>query len=94
MSSTIKFMGYRCQLKWSQYPDGQPCLQLWSATDGPILTASVNLPEYLLSPDQILVKNYAENQGILEVLEAARIVKRLDRVKSGQEQADLCQILS
>ena len=34
-------------------------------------TATVNVPAMPLADDQVLIKDYAENQGVLAALEAA-----------------------
>lgn len=61
----------------------------------PILTASVNLEDYGIIPtsDQVVIKDYSENQGILTWLEANGIVADYQLVPCGNTEAHLCRFL-
>jgi hypothetical protein len=37
-------------------------------TSEDVLIASVNLPDWGLRPNEIAIKNYSENEGVLDVL--------------------------
>lgn len=51
------------------YSNGRPALELLRADDGhPYAVASVNLPDVLLSENEVLIKDYAENEGMLDFL--------------------------
>lgn len=78
-----KYMGY-----------GNPAMQLYDAELMPYMTASVN-PEYKLKPGQILIKNYGENEGILNALIDAKIISwnKEDVVSVGYTIAYLCKLL-
>jgi hypothetical protein len=91
--STVEFLGYTCKISLTAYPNGQPRLQLRTNDREPVATASLSLPEVHLKPGEILVKNFAENEGLLEAIEDALIVKRLGSVPCGYAVADLCQLL-
>jgi hypothetical protein len=99
MSKVVRFRNYSCRVTLSRYQYGDtPCIHLISTTDGsPVATATVNLIDYGLLPPQnaCFVKDYAENQGILEALIAAEVVKPLGQVINFGPydcQAHLCEI--
>ncbi|MFB2917191.1 hypothetical protein [Aerosakkonema funiforme] len=72
---TVNFIGYKCSVKVSRYNRGiSPCLRLVNTEGMPVATATVNVPGLQLPPDFVIIKNYAENEGILPALIAAKIV--------------------
>ena len=88
MSNLVNFRGYCCRVTISNYYYGNsPCLNLISTLDGsPVATATVNLIDYGFLPPQncCFIKDYSENQGILEALTSAEIIKPLEQtVKFG-----------
>ncbi|HEY9852088.1 MAG TPA: hypothetical protein V6D28_21620 [Leptolyngbyaceae cyanobacterium] len=71
----VNFIGYECSVKVSRYDCGiSPCLRLVNTEGMPIATATVNVSELQLPPNFVIIKNYAENEGILPALVAAQIV--------------------
>ena len=80
---------------WSKYGNGRVALQLYSVEDGqPYATASVNLPEHNIGPDEIAVKDYSENEGILDSLLKAGLVETPNRyVRSGMVRIPVCKII-
>lgn len=63
-----------------QYPNNRLCIQLFSyAKDNqfiePWATATVNLPDQLLNPGEVFIKDYSENAGLLELLVRAKIIE-------------------
>jgi hypothetical protein len=90
----VKFKTWNCNLTWSVYRNKQPALQLVDAyTDEPIATASVSL-DVPLEPDEILIKDWSENEGMLLSLEQAGIIEDTGkRIPSGFVQAAVCKIL-
>lgn len=52
-----------------KYSNGRPAIQLIDAEDGePYATATVNIPDVLLLDNEVLVKDYSENEGVLDFL--------------------------
>ena len=67
---------YNVSLKVGKYSDGRTCLQLIDTEDGsPVMMATVNLPGVVLEKDEVIIKNYSENEGVLEFLIENGIVK-------------------
>ena len=67
---------YQCKPVLHRYADnGRLALRLVDAADNsPIATASVNFPEASIPEGYIAIKNWSENEGILESLMEAGIV--------------------
>lgn len=61
-------------VKSKYYEGGRISLSLTSDTDGPIAIATVNLPDEPARQNETYIKNYAENEGILNFLLENRIV--------------------
>jgi hypothetical protein len=59
-------------------------------TGEPYMTASVNIPNYPVDDNQVCIKNYSENTGILETLTDAGIIKP---IKELIPNVHLCDIL-
>ena len=73
---TFDFQGEcRVTVQLSKYPDGNTRLDLKDATDHmPYATASISMPNVLLCEDEILIKNYSENEGMTDFLVKNNIV--------------------
>lgn len=60
----------------------------------PYCTATVNMPEVPVPDGHVLIKNWGENRGILDVLQAAGIVGApVSTVPAGFEEARCCPLL-
>jgi len=81
--------------RWSKYGNGRIALQLYSVEDGqPYATASINLPEQDIKPDEVAIKDYSENEGILDAIVIAGLVETPHRfVRSGMVRIPVCRII-
>lgn len=80
--STIRFADCNCAVERRRYPNGRVALQLVTHDDGfpePVATATVNVPEWELADDEVIIKDYAENHGILAALITAGLVHPPER---------------
>jgi hypothetical protein len=60
----------------------------------PMTTATINLPDEPCAADEVFIKDYSENEGLLEVLiEAGIISEPVDHVYSGFISAPKCKLL-
>ena len=94
---TILFDGQELTLQWGSYAmTNHNSLQLVTAEGEPFMTASTDVEHVELEPDEILIKNYSQNEGILPVLIKAGIVaKPHESVSSGYvEKIDICQVIN
>ena len=92
--SRVRFKSWDCIVRKLQYDNSRPALQLIDAEDGsPIATATVNLPDVPAGPNQVFVKNYSENEGMLDALVAAGVVKPTGQaVRSGFVEVPVCEL--
>lgn len=74
----VKFRGEECTVHYQKYFDGNTCIRLISECGEPMCTATINMPQINVAPDYVVIKNYGENGGILDALEEALIVKRIE----------------
>lgn len=82
-----------CNILLGHYNTGSTALQLVSPTGEPLLTATVNIPAVILNPDQVLIKDYSENTGILDELIRLNIVSQPEfYVTSGFVDIPVCQL--
>lgn len=60
---------YQVTLQVGKYRNGQTSLQLMDAEDGtPVATASISIPDIDLDENEVIVKDYSENEGMLDFL--------------------------
>ena len=76
----VKFKKWNCIVEKKQYINGRIALMLTDEETGePVATASVNIEEYRMSDrskkDHTFIKDYSENEGMLEALIKAGIVE-------------------
>ncbi len=102
MPKTIFFKGWECSIVQQHYQDGKRlAIQLVSARTikhehlykgDSIATATVNVPQLDLLPNQTLIKDYAENEGMFEALFRAGIISPpLDSIDIGFIKVLLCE---
>ena len=72
-----QFKGEEVVIKFDTYFDGTPAIRLLTKEGLPYMTASVNMGNReLLKEGEIFIKDYSENEGVLDFLENEGIVKR------------------
>lgn len=92
----MKMYGVRLSVVFKKYYDnGRTAITLIDQEDGmPYCTATINVPEIDLLPDEVIIKNYSENEGILELLEKAGYIQDTgDIVYVGMAEANICKLL-
>lgn len=78
---------------WRQYPSKQHALTL-HGQHGPEMTVTVNMPDHKIEFDEIVVKNYSGNEGILSELVRLEIIDISFRViRSGYVELQVCKLL-
>lgn len=79
MNRIVDFHGVACTVDTShQYGNGRPAIELIIQETGePMARASVNLPSLRLDPGEIAIKDYSENEGMLECLISHKVVELL-----------------
>lgn len=73
----VAFHGWPCIIRFDRYiNNNRTAIQLVHADEGDLVaTATINIPEARLADDQVIIKDYGENSGMLETLVNAGIVE-------------------
>jgi len=85
---------YVCNVRIGSYVrGGTPTIELYDAASGePVAVASMSVPG--LGKNEVAVKNYSENEGMLKCLLIAGIVSEPHRhVQSGYVVVPVCKLL-
>ena len=81
-------------IKYGQYQNGQTAIRLIDQYDfSPICTATVAINE-VLDQDEVAIKDYSENEGVLQSLIAAKVVSEPIRFRNqGFVRIPICKLL-
>ena len=91
---TVTFLNTPCRLELYRYQNGRLAIQLVTSAGEPVTTATINVANMPLRENQVVIKDYAENAGLLQALETAEVVQPTGvRCHVGYEQADICRLL-
>ena len=93
---TVKFMEWNCIVNFKSYSNGRTAIQLLSNNEDQdlIAVASVNLADVSMEKDEIAIKDYSENEGMLHCLVKAGIVSQPIRYRqSGFVKIPICKLL-
>jgi len=94
-TDTVRFLDTDCSLKINKYIGNKAIsIQLWSPNEGPIAWATVNVPTVKIESDDVIIKNYSENEGILKALVKAGVVLNPHRkVQVGKAEGSVCKLI-
>ena len=71
---------YTVILSAGSYANGRRAIRILDAEDGsPVMTATVNVPDEPIEPDEVIIKNYSENEGCLPFLITNGVVSPVKR---------------
>jgi hypothetical protein len=71
-----KYCDENVDLIAQEYANGRVALQIYgSRTREPILTATVNLPDTPCRHDEVFIKDYSENEGVLAWIIKAKVIR-------------------
>lgn len=93
---TVKFREWNCRISFDRYLNNRIAIQLYDLEDGsPVATATVNIPDLdFLNKDEVIIKDYSENEGMLEALINADIIsKPLYYVLTSFVKCPVCKLL-
>ena len=87
---------YRLSVQMSKYGNGQNAIKLFDMADGfPYATASICVSDSLLKEDEIAIKDYSENAGILDSLINAGVIEEPHAyIQSGHVMVPICKLIS
>jgi len=92
----IEFEGYDIMVCLTEYTDNKrPAITLVDMEDGcDYAVATINIPNMPIPNNQVVIKNYSENEGILEKLIAEGIISNpVGVVQTGYVNVPLCNLL-
>ena len=76
INKLIKFAGVACDLDYTRYYGGNKRLTLVDSEGFTIAMATTNI-DTPLEPDQVFIKSYSENKGMLKALFDAGVIERV-----------------
>lgn len=89
-----KYINEPAHVQLLYYSNGRHVIQLFNTGGELLATATVNVPKAILHSDEVLIKNWSENEGILEALIENKIVEDTGRIVStGFVEANICRLL-
>jgi hypothetical protein len=91
----IEFCGEELTVNLHTYANNRsPALKIIDKDGLPFMTATTNIRNVVLDPNQCLIKDFSENKGILKVLVDSKIVKDTGKtVTAGFCEANLVEII-
>lgn len=95
MNEIVKIGEYNCEVVYFKYSyNNRTAIQLIDTEDGlPFARATINLPDVELEQDEVIIKNYEENEGIYEALVKANIIYPYHKTaNNGFIEALICKL--
>lgn len=92
----LKFKGYNLAIELNKYSDNNgTALALFEIEDhSPFAMATINMPLIELNENEVIIKNYSENEGIEELLIKNGIIEKTGRtVNGGFVNCNICKLL-
>ncbi len=85
---------YQLKLQFAKYGNGQTAIKLIDIADGmPFATATVCVEDELLKEDEVAIKDYSENAGMLDTLLMAEVVEYPHAyIQSGFVKIPVCKL--
>ena len=98
MKKQVNFNGFKCDVDISKrYNNNRRAIILTDSEDGTgVVCATINVPMEELEEDEVIIKDYSENDGILDVLIDANIVSEpVDYARVSKfVEAPICKLLN
>ncbi len=87
---------YCLTASFAKYGNGQTAIKLIDTEDGmPYATATVCVEDNLLKEDEVAIKDYSENAGILDSLIEANIIDHPHAfIQSGFVKIPICKLIT
>jgi hypothetical protein len=72
----VKFKRWDCVTSQMYYSNGRRAILLVDDVPGaPVAKATINMPEATLEDDEVIIKDYAENEGMTAALVEAGVIE-------------------
>lgn len=92
----INFNQWECEVLIKKYPlNNRTAIELVDAEDNsPVAVATVNFPDEPLNNDEVLIKDYSENEGMYQALVDAKVISEaIEFIQRGFVQVPKCKLL-
>ena len=77
-----------------QYSNGRTALELSDTADNfPFMRLTVNMPEVYLKDDEVIIKDYSENEGALDFVLKNKICVLRNKYNNSHVTVHICQLL-
>ncbi len=88
---SVNFQDYECHVVMERYQKGELSLRLIDAADPcPICRATSNLTDVTPAPDEVFIKDYAENEGVFQTLVAEGLISDTGKtIDTGHSQLNV-----
>ena len=83
-----------CRVKYERYKNGQTAIRLTNLVTGePVVMATVAVDGQPLAKDQVVIKDYGENKGVMKALTDVGVIKPTgERINLGYEYGHICTL--
>lgn len=81
-NKTVRFLGLDCIVEMHRYANERPALVLTHGGEQ-VAVATINMPGIPLGPNDVVIKNYSENEGMMKALIEGGIITDTNVKTSG-----------
>ncbi|MCU7829551.1 MAG: hypothetical protein KZQ85_10835 [Candidatus Thiodiazotropha sp. (ex Myrtea sp. 'scaly one' KF741663)] len=90
----VRYKEWDCVVNIAHYGNGRPAILLETEQGLPVATATVNISFFKPAEGEVLIKDYSENEGILDCLADAGILEPTGKeLWSGHAKLHICRLL-
>lgn len=92
---TVQFSDWECSVSKILGQDNRVTLKLFDKRDGELVAiATKHVPSEPIEQDEVIIKDYAENEGMFDALVAAGVIGGAQRyIQSGYVTMPVCKLL-
>jgi len=89
----VNFYDELCTVKYGKYKNGRTAIELICEDGEPMIMATVNVVDYQdLNDNEVIIKDYSENEGVLKALiKAGIITTALKNIPTGFVNVQVCE---
>lgn len=94
MDFQVEFKDWKCHTLIDRYPNDRLAITLQDKEGGsPVARATVNLPNTSLDGDEVIIKDWSENEGMVTALREANVIEEVSfEVETGYVTAKVCKL--
>jgi tRNA A37 threonylcarbamoyladenosine synthetase subunit TsaC/SUA5/YrdC len=93
-NNVVTINGIECSVVFGEYGNNRVAIQLVTNSGEPYMTATINIPKEPLGKDEVIIKNFSENEGILQALIASgHISEPVRAIPTGFVYGLVCKLL-